>query len=85
MLTSQAGIISVRRALQYVSGKGIIEAHTKNKHSDRSITVSPFIIALLAECREWWVAHGLTFGDAWKGEKERLFIQDNGSLYSRIP
>ena len=70
--------IHIRRASQYVSGHGIIEVNTKNRSSDRSITVSPFVMSLLKQYRAWWSEYRLRLGDIWKGDRERLFIQEDG-------
>ncbi len=71
-------VIHIRRASQYVPKHGIIEVTTKNETSDRDIDVSPFVIGALRQYQAWWREHRLMHGDAWKGEKERLFIQNNG-------
>ena len=71
-------LIHVRRASQYIPGQGIIEVPTKNKSSERSISVSPFVITMLEQYRIWWLDNRFNQGDAWKGEKERLFIQEDG-------
>ena len=73
-----SNLIHVRRASQYISGQGIIEVPTKNRSSERSISVSPFVTSILRQYRIWWVENRFKYGDAWKGEKERLFIQEDG-------
>lgn len=72
-------VIHVRKASQYIPGQGVIEVPTKNRSSTRDITVSPFVISLLTEYRSWWLERRLMQGNLWKGEKERLFIQEDGS------
>jgi site-specific recombinase XerD len=37
------------------------------------------VFELLAQYRVWWNEHRLQYGTDWHGEKERLFIQDDGS------
>ena len=71
--------VHVRRASQHITGQGVIEVPTKNKSSARSVTVPPFVTALLSEYRRWWLEYRLSMGDLWNGDKERLFIKANGS------
>jgi integrase len=71
-------IIRVRRASQYIPGQGIIEVATKNRSSERSISIAPFVIELLKEYKKWWEEYRSNLGDLWQGEKERLFIQYDG-------
>ena len=70
--------INICRASQYVKKQGVIEVSTKNRSSERRITVSPFIIGLLKDYRIWWIEQRFKCGDTWQGNKERLFIQANG-------
>jgi len=71
-------MIHIRRSSQVQKGKGVTEAPTKNKFSVRDVRLSSFVFELLAQYRVWWNEHRLQYGADWKGEKERLFIQDNG-------
>ncbi len=71
-------VIRIRRASQYVSGMGIIEVPTKNDFSERDITVSLFVTSALKQYQAWWREYRLLHGDIWKGQKERLFIQEDG-------
>lgn len=71
-------IIHIRRASQYVSGQGVIEVPTKNDSSTRDIKVTAYVMDALAEYRKWWVEHRLKWGKDWRGEQERLFIQEDG-------
>ena len=71
-------IIHVRRASQYVAGHGIIEVPTKNRSSERNISVTPFVMNILRRYKAWWSEYRLLHGDAWAGVKDRLFIQQDG-------
>jgi integrase len=71
-------VIHVRRASQYIAGQGVIEVPTKNFTSTRSIDVSSFVVKILKDYKLWWVDYRFMLGDAWKGQKERLFIQADG-------
>lgn len=44
----------------------------------RAIKVSGYAIELLTQYRVWWNKRRLQFGSARCGEKERLFIQEDG-------
>lgn len=70
--------IHVQRASQVQKGIGVTEAPTKNESSMRSVKVSDFVIGLLTEYHVWWNEKRLQYGESWKGEQERLFIQDDG-------
>ena len=71
-------IVHVRRASQYIPGKGIIEVPTKNASSKRSINITPFVTSMLKEYKIWWMEHKMKNGTAWQGDKNRLFIQNDG-------
>lgn len=77
-IDTKNSVIHIRRASQYVSGKGVIEVPTKNNSSTRDIKVTPFVMEVLNSYRKWWVEQRLKWGKDWQGEQERLFIQDNG-------
>ena len=72
-------IVHVRKSSQYVAGHGVIEVPTKTLSSTRSISVPAYVTNLLADYKSWWSDYCLTFGDNWKGDKERLFIKVDGS------
>ena len=74
----QKNVIQVRRASQYIHDKGVIETGTKTYYSTRNIQLSPFMAGILREYRQWWIAQRLRVGPAWQGDKERLFIQEDG-------
>lgn len=71
-------VVSVKRASQYQIGKGTVEVSTKNDASVRAIDVPSFVSEQLEQYRNWWIEHRLKWGSAWRGEKERLFVQDDG-------
>ena len=74
----EGGVIHIRRASQHITGQGVVEVPTKNAGSVRAISVTPFVTDLLTDYRKWWIERRLLYGDAWQGEKERLFIQEDG-------
>ena len=71
-------MIYINRASQYQRGNGIAEVPTKNESSERSIKLPALVFSVLAQYREWWMAERDKLGDAWVGNKERLFIQFDG-------
>lgn len=71
-------VVHVRRASQVQKKVGITEAPTKNESSMRNVKVSGFVLEMLAEYRVWWNEYRLKLGEAWNGEKERLFIKEDG-------
>lgn len=71
-------IVNIVRESQYQSGNGIVEKATKNEFSVRAVKVPAFVMELLAQYRAWWNAQQVKFGPAWNGEKERLFVQQDG-------
>ena len=71
-------IVHIRRASQYLIRKGVNEVPTKNESSERAIKMPPFIFEILSDYRKWWLEQKLLNGERWQGDKERLFIQDDG-------
>ncbi|MDL2254490.1 tyrosine-type recombinase/integrase [Ruminococcaceae bacterium OttesenSCG-928-I18] len=41
-------------------------------------TIPAFISELLGQYRKWWIEKRLMWGSSWQGDKERLFVQDDG-------
>ncbi len=72
------GLVNVRRASQYQRHVGIVEVPTKNQSSERVVHIPKFMVDLLREYRVWWAEYKLKLGDYWKGESDRLFIQEDG-------
>ncbi len=71
-------LVRIVRASQYQRGKGIVEVPTKNKSSIRAVKVPLFVCELLSEYRKWWDSQKALYGKSWKGEAQRLFIQEDG-------
>jgi len=71
-------IIRIARASQYQKGNGVTEVVTKNVSSERAIKMPSIVFDILKRYRSWWATEKLKLGDAWKGERDRLFIQWNG-------
>lgn len=71
-------LVNVRRASQYQRHVGVVEVPTKNQSSERVVHIPKFMAELLREYRVWWAEYKLKLGDYWKGETDRLFIQEDG-------
>jgi integrase len=71
-------MIHIARASQYQKGSGVTEVPTKNESSERTIKLPAIMFSVLKQYRSWWAAEKLKLGDAWKGEKNRLFVQWDG-------
>lgn len=75
--TAQA--IHIRRASQYQRGRGVVEVPTKTAGSVRTIKVPLLVMDILREYRKWWAEQRLKCGTAWKGEAQRILIQEDGT------
>ncbi len=73
------GLIHVLRASQYLPKKGIKEVPTKNESSKRAIKLPPAVFDLLTTYQQWWNEQRFNNGDSWRGQDNRLFIQDDGA------
>ncbi|MBS5480797.1 MAG: site-specific integrase [Clostridiales bacterium] len=78
-IEEKSRLIHVMRASQYQEGAGIVEVPTKNEDSVRAVKLPPFMFELLNMYKKWWTMQRLANGDRWKGEKQRLFIREDGS------
>ncbi len=71
-------IISISKASQYQTGKGVVEVTTKTHSSNRFIDISKFVIEILKEYKKWWFERKMLFGKDWEGKENRLFVQERG-------
>lgn len=70
--------LSITKQLQYVPGKGIYEVDgAKTSAGNRTISVSPSVLELLKEYKQWQLEEKDKWGDKWV-ENDKLFTQDNG-------
>ena len=72
------GIVHVSQQLKEKSGEGLILGKLKTKESKADLPLSPMLAEVLAEYRQWWNEHKAMYGDAWRGDWECLFINDDG-------
>ena len=72
------GVIHVMRSSQYQKESGVVEVSTKNESSRRPIKLPPIVFEVLDEYRVWWLDMKKISGKQWRGEANRLFIQDDG-------
>jgi integrase len=77
-------IISIHRASQYVSGKGMITKNPKNDSSIRSLKLPPDIFSLLTEYKQWQLKLRLKNGDRWHNELDVNFINGRGYRAEKI-
>jgi len=71
-------IISVKRTLQYLSGKGLYEKEPKTKSSLRSLKLPHEIFNLLKEHKSWQERQRQIHGTAWTNS-DYVFTQENGN------
>lgn len=70
-------LLSVKRALQYLSGRGVFEKDTKTISSVRTINFDTVVFKLLSEYKEWQLKKQAAVGDQWIND-DWLFTQWNG-------
>lgn len=69
--------IHIQRDSVYIKELGIHTRKTKNKSSNRILTIPQKLIPILKELKEWQDKERENRGDKWV-ESDRLFIRDNG-------
>lgn len=69
--------ITINKNTLYVPSFGIVTKKTKNKSSNRTVTISNNLANLLKKYKVWWDNQKEIFGDAW-GVNNKLFVQDDG-------
>ena len=71
------GIISINKASQYLSEKGVFTKYPKTQTSIRDVAIPTFVISLLQEYQAWYEEQKNDFGELWVNSN-RLFIQADG-------
>lgn len=71
------GIISINKASQYLSEKGIFTKDPKTESSVREVAIPTFVISLLEEYKLWYEEQKSLYGELWTNSN-RLFVQANG-------
>ena len=71
------GIISINKASQYLSEKGVFTKDPKTESSIREVAIPSFVLSLLEEYKLWYEEQKSFYGELWH-ESNRLFVQDNG-------
>ena len=69
--------IEIRKASQYLPGKGTFEKGTKTETSVRKISMPTLVMSITKEYRKWWIEQKLACGNLWQGS-DRLFVTWNG-------
>ena len=70
-------LLTVRRASQYLPGKGIFTKETKTATSDRTIKLPKQAFEILREYKRWQNEERLKMGDRWESSN-RIFAQYDG-------
>lgn len=71
------GIISINKASQYLSDKGVFTKEPKTESSIREVAISTFVISLLEEYKLWYEEQKSLYGELWTNSN-RLFVQADG-------
>jgi integrase len=71
------GRVGVVKALQRISGKGLVESQPKTARSCRSISLSPDAVSLLHEIRGRQIAQQTVVGEVWQSG-DNVFTQTDG-------
>ncbi len=71
------GIVSINRASQYLSDKGVFTKTPKNESSIRDVAVPDFVISLLNEYKLWYEEQKSIYSELWT-DSDRLFVQCDG-------
>ncbi len=69
--------ITIQRTSQYIPGKGIFTDTPKNKSSKRIVHVSPEVIKILIEQRQWQERQSKRLGEKWN-TSNRIVTNENG-------
>jgi len=72
-------VVHVLRASQYLPHKGINEVPTKNESSKRAIKLPAHVFDMLVDYQRWWNELRFKNDDQWRGQDNRLFVQDDGT------
>ena len=71
------GIISINKASQYLSEKGVFTKDPKTESSVREVAIPTFVISLLEEYKLWYEEQKSLYGELWVNSN-RLFVQADG-------
>ena len=67
------GIISINKASQYLSDKGVFTKEPKTESSIREVAIPTFVISLLEEYKLWYEEQKSLYGELWTNSN-RLFV-----------
>lgn len=71
------GIISINKASQYLSEKGVYTKEPKTSSSYRNVSIPDSVIEMLEEYKIWYDNQKELCGEFWNNS-DRLFVQDDG-------
>lgn len=71
------GIISINKASQYLSEKGVFTKDPKTESSIREVAIPDFVVSLLEQYKLWYDEQKSFCGELWI-DSNRLFVQADG-------
>ena len=71
------GIISINKASQYLSEKGVFTKDPKTESSIREVAIPDFVVSLLEQYKLWYDEQKSFCGELWT-DSNRLFVQSDG-------
>ena len=71
------GIISINKASQYLSEKGVFTKAPKTESSIREVAIPDFVVSLLEQYKLWYDEQKSFCGELWT-DSNRLFVQSDG-------
>jgi integrase len=74
----ERGTLTVRRALQRQTGKGLVIVDPKSATSRRTLELTSIAVTALSRYRELWLDRRATLGADWRGT-DAVFVSDIGT------
>ncbi len=78
-VTSFASHAGISRTAQYLPGQGVFTDETKNRSSNRVISISNTVVNSLRELKVWQAEQRLKLGKLWKNKGGNVFVLDDGT------
>ncbi len=80
-IDTEKGTLKINKALQYIPGEETFVKNTKNKSSDRPVSLPGSVIALLREYKLWQNAKKAQMGNLWHEEGFLFTTFDGRRIY----
>lgn len=68
--------ITINKAAQYLSGRGMFLKSTKNTESERDVPIPAFTLELLKAYRKAWIADKMKIGEQWQLDKKDKYSEE---------